>query len=104
MIEQVGRAPGRGGGPSPRVPKRDMVINEGDNLTLGATTLKFHHHPGHTPGVLSAEFTVYDNGTPHKASGKAAAGRAADLPCSAGHGDGKTPWRPSRGRGLCHDP
>ncbi len=67
MIEQVGRAPGRGGGPSPRVPKRDMVIKEGDNLTLGATTLKFHHHPGHTPGVLSAEFTVYDNGAPHKA-------------------------------------
>ena len=67
MIEQVGRAPGRGGGPSPRVPKRDMVIKEGDNLTLGATTLKFHHHPGHTPGVLSAEFTVHDNGTPHKA-------------------------------------
>jgi metallo-beta-lactamase class B len=23
--------------------------------------------PGHTPGVLSAEFTVFDNGTPHKA-------------------------------------
>jgi metallo-beta-lactamase class B len=67
MIEQAGRTPGRGGGPSPRVPKRDMVIKEGDNLTLGATTLKFHHHPGHTPGVLSAEFTVNDNGTPHKA-------------------------------------
>jgi hypothetical protein len=67
MIEQVGRAPGRGGGPSPRVPKRDMVIKEGDTLTLGATSLKFHQHPGHTPGVLSAEFTVYDNGTPHKA-------------------------------------
>ncbi len=67
MIEEVGSRPGRGGAPSPRVPKRDMVVKEGDTLTLGGTTLKFYHHPGHTPGVLSAEFTVYDNGTPHKA-------------------------------------
>jgi metallo-beta-lactamase class B len=87
MIEQVGRAPGRSGGPSPRVPKRDMVINEGDTLTLGATTLKFHHHPGHTPGVLSAEFTVYDNGTRTRRSGKAAAGLAADFPALS------RPWR-----------
>jgi metallo-beta-lactamase class B len=67
MMEQVGSRPGRDGGPSPRVPKRDMVVKEGDTLTLGGTTLKFYHHPGHTPGVLSAEFTVYDNGVPHKA-------------------------------------
>ena len=80
MIEQVGRAPGRGGGPSPRVPKRDMVIKEGDTLTLGATTLKFHHHPGHTPGVLSAEFTVYDNGAPHKAFWQGGGGSRGGLP------------------------
>jgi metallo-beta-lactamase class B len=67
MREQVGSRPGRNGAPSPRVPKRDMVVKEGDTLTLGGTTLKFYHHPGHTPGVLSAEFTVYDNGAPHKA-------------------------------------
>jgi hypothetical protein len=42
-----------------------LQAREGDNLALGATTLKFHHHPGHTPGVLSAEFTVYDNGMPY---------------------------------------
>jgi metallo-beta-lactamase class B len=36
MIEEVGSRPGRGGGPSPRVPKRDMVVKEGDTLTLGA--------------------------------------------------------------------
>jgi metallo-beta-lactamase class B len=63
MIEEVGARPGRNGGPSPRVPKRDMVVKEGDTLTLGGTTLKFYHHPGH----ISAEFTVLDNGTPHKA-------------------------------------
>lgn len=67
MIEQAGRASGRGGEPPPLVPKRDMVIKDGDTLTLGGTTLKFYKLPGHTPGVLSAEFTVYDNGTPHKA-------------------------------------
>jgi metallo-beta-lactamase class B len=44
-----------------------MVVKEGDTLTLGGETLKFYKHPGHTPGSLSAEFTVYDNGTPHKA-------------------------------------
>jgi len=37
------------------MPKRDMVVKEGDTLTLGDQTLKFHHHPGHTPGVLSTE-------------------------------------------------
>jgi metallo-beta-lactamase class B len=67
MLGEVGSRPGRDGGPPPRVPKRDMVVKEGDTLTLGGTTLKFYHHPGHTPGVLSGEFTVYDNGTPHKA-------------------------------------
>ena len=67
MIEDFATRPGRNGGPAPRTPKRDMVVKEGDTLTLGGTTIKFYHHPGHTPGVLSGEFTVYDNGVPHKA-------------------------------------
>src|SRR5258706_3014098 len=67
MIEKAGMTPGRGNASPPRVPKRDMVLKEGDTLTLANTTLKFYKHPGHTPGSLSAEFTVYDNGTPHKA-------------------------------------
>jgi metallo-beta-lactamase class B len=67
MIEQAGSRPGRDGAAPPRVPKRDMVIKEGDTLTLGGTTINFYHHPGHTPGVLSGVFTVYDNGVPHKA-------------------------------------
>ena len=49
------------------VPKRDLVLKEGDSLTLGNTTLKFYKMPGHTAGSLSAEFTVFDNGRPHKA-------------------------------------
>jgi len=51
-----------------RVPKRDMVVKDGDTLTLGNQTLKFHQLPGHTPGVLMTEgITVYDGGTPYKA-------------------------------------
>src|SRR5882672_7056977 len=34
MIAQVAGRPGRGGGPPPRTPKRDMVVKEGDTLTL----------------------------------------------------------------------
>jgi len=68
MIEQVGSKPAQDGSPPPRVPKRDMVFKEGDTLVLGDQTLKFHQHPGHTPGVLSTEgITVYDGGKPYKA-------------------------------------
>ena len=67
LIEAAGSTPGRGGAPSPRVPKRDMVVKEGDTLSLGGQSMKFYKHPGHTPGSLSIEFTAYDNGQPHKA-------------------------------------
>jgi metallo-beta-lactamase class B len=46
---------------------RDMVIRDGDVLTLGDTTLKFYITPGHTPGVASMEFPVYDQGKKYKA-------------------------------------
>jgi len=68
IMEQAGSTPGRDGTPPPRVPKRDMVLKEGDTLVLGDQTLKFHQHPGHTPGVLSTQgITVYDGGKPYKA-------------------------------------
>ena len=66
-IEEAGMRPGRNNGPPPRVPKRDIVAKDGDTLKLGNTVLKLYNTPGHTPGVLSAEFTVLDNGVPHKA-------------------------------------
>ena len=54
--------------PNPiRTPKRDRVVNDGDSLTVGDTTLRLYKTPGHTPGVISFEFTLYDNGVPHKA-------------------------------------
>lgn len=64
MMEQF--APRPGALPD-RAPKRDMVVKEGDTLTLGGETLTFYRHPGHTPGSLTAVFNVLDNGTPHKA-------------------------------------
>ena len=67
MMEQFATRPGKDGARPDVAPKRDMVLKEGDTLTLGNETLKIYKHPGHTPGSLSAEFTVYDNGAPHKA-------------------------------------
>lgn len=48
-------------------PRRDLVIRDGDTLTLGKTTLRFYATPGHTPGTISFEFPVYDNGRPYVA-------------------------------------
>ncbi|HEY4264718.1 MAG TPA: MBL fold metallo-hydrolase [Micropepsaceae bacterium] len=67
MMEQFATRPGKNGARPDEAPKRDMVLKEGDTLTLGDETLKFYKLPGHTPGSLAAEFTVYDNGAPHKA-------------------------------------
>jgi len=67
LIEATYQNPGRGNR-DPGVPlKRDMVLREGQTLTLGKTSLKVYKLPGHTAGSPSFEFTVYDNGKPHKA-------------------------------------
>ena len=68
MIEALdGRTSRRDPKPN-RTPKRDMVVKDGDTLTLGNQTLRFHHLPGHTPGVLVTEgITVFDGGRAYKA-------------------------------------
>lgn len=48
-------------------PMRHLTANEGSTLNLGRTRLDFFQTPGHTPGVLSTKFTVYDEGYPHTA-------------------------------------
>ena len=48
--------------------KRDMVIADGMNLTLGDTTLRMYFTPGHTAGTVSTIIPVRDNGTPHVAA------------------------------------
>lgn len=48
--------------------KRDIVVTDGQQLTLGNTTLTFIHTPGHTPGTMSTLAPVRDNGKPHVAA------------------------------------
>jgi metallo-beta-lactamase class B len=46
---------------------RDMVTKDGETLQLGDTAIKMYITPGHTAGVTSLEFPVYDQGKPYKA-------------------------------------
>lgn len=48
-------------------PARDLIIKDGEVLTLGRTRVKFYVTPGHTPGVLSMEFTVLDGERSYRA-------------------------------------
>lgn len=64
MIEALnGQKSRRDPGRPNRTPKRDMVVKDGDTLTLGDQSLKFHHVPGHTPGVLVTEGITVREGT-----------------------------------------
>jgi metallo-beta-lactamase class B len=45
-------------------PRRDIVADDGQKITLGDTTVTIVTTPGHTPGTLSMLFTVKDNGKP----------------------------------------
>ena len=40
----------------------DIIIDDGDTLTLGNTTVRFIHTPGHTKGTVSFFFDVEENG------------------------------------------
>jgi metallo-beta-lactamase class B len=52
----------------PGIPfSRDLVVKEGDTITLGKTEVKVYKMPGHTAGSPTFTFTVYDNGRPHRA-------------------------------------
>ena len=46
-------------------PKRDIVATDGQQLTLGDTTLTLYLTPGHTPGTISTLVPVKDNGRSH---------------------------------------
>ncbi|TEA16323.1 Metallo-beta-lactamase L1 type 3 [Colletotrichum sidae] len=48
-------------------PVVDKTIAEGDELTVGNVTIKFHVTPGHTPGTVSSIFKLYDDGAEHVA-------------------------------------
>jgi metallo-beta-lactamase class B len=46
-------------------PARDMIVTDGQKLTLGDTTLTMYITPGHTEGTVSTLIPVKDRGTPH---------------------------------------
>src|SRR4029078_13659737 len=46
-------------------PRRDMVVTDGQKLTLGDTTLTMYLTPGHTPGPISTLIPLPDNRRPH---------------------------------------
>ena len=45
-------------------PRRDLEAEDGQQLTLGDTTVTIWRTPGHTDGTLSYTFTVFDDGRP----------------------------------------
>ena len=51
-----------------RKPRRDMVAVDGQQLTLGGTTLTLTITPGHTLGTISTLIPVLDNGKRHVAA------------------------------------
>lgn len=44
----------------------DVLLSDGDTITLGNTTIKCISTPGHTPGTMSFFFDVYDKGNTYK--------------------------------------
>lgn len=52
----------------PAKPSRDLVISDGQALTLGGTTLTMYLTPGHTPGTVSTILPVTDGGRKHVAA------------------------------------
>jgi metallo-beta-lactamase class B len=46
-------------------PKRDMIVTDGQKLTLGDTTITMYVTPGHTAGPISYLIPVKDKGKPH---------------------------------------
>lgn len=52
----------------PSKPKRDLVVTDGQVLTLGDQQLTFYITPGHTMGTVSTLVPVFDRGTRHVAA------------------------------------
>jgi metallo-beta-lactamase class B len=49
-------------------PRRDLVVADGQRLTLGDTTVTLYVTPGHTPGTLSALVPARERGRTHMLS------------------------------------
>jgi metallo-beta-lactamase class B len=60
--------PARGNFAGAPVPKRDMVVTDGQKLTLGDTTITMYVTPGHTLGTISLLIPAKDKGVEHTAA------------------------------------
>jgi metallo-beta-lactamase class B len=67
LIEAAYAGPGRAGQDRGMPFTRDLVLREGQDVTLGTTRLAVYKMPGHTPGSASFAFTVFDGGRSYKA-------------------------------------
>jgi metallo-beta-lactamase class B len=66
-------------------PRRDIVADDGQKITLGNATVTIVTTPGHTPGTLSMIFTVMDNGRPLTVA--YSGGTAFNFPSTVGNFD-----------------
>ena len=53
---------------NPNWPQRDLVVTDGQKLTLGDTMLTLYLTPGHTPGTISLLVPLKDGGKEHLAA------------------------------------
>lgn len=67
LMDEYAKRPVPAMPPFHRTVERDIVLKDGDTVTLGNTSLRVYLLPGHTPGGASFEFTAYDKGRPYKA-------------------------------------
>ena len=58
LIEKTRETPT---GPRP-IPRRDLVVVDGQRITLGDTAVTLYLTPGHTPGTISAVVPVHEAG------------------------------------------
>ncbi|MET0241373.1 MAG: MBL fold metallo-hydrolase [Sphingobium sp.] len=61
MIERQEGTPALAGHP---IPRRDQLITDGQKLKVGNSIVDLYVTPGHTPGTVSAIFTVFYKGKP----------------------------------------
>ena len=68
MSQQDWEVAENGGLGPDNAPRRDVVVADGDEVTLGDTSVRVVFTPGHTPGSISVLVPVTDRGTPHIAA------------------------------------
>jgi metallo-beta-lactamase class B len=66
-LQKPGQRGQRGAENNAVILTRDVVVTDGQSLTVGDTTFKLYITPGHTPGAVTIEFPVRDGGRTYRA-------------------------------------